>query len=133
MAKDVGNGTSITFGTSSWAGQFTAVRRSGETRPSIKTSDLSTTIADTFIPGDLIDRGSLECDIQYDFDDPPPTNSVPETITLTAPVPSGLTNGATISGTGFITDHDLDIPMDDLMTGSITIKWSGDVTFANAS
>ena len=133
MALDTGNGTSITFGSSSWSGQFTSVRRAGETRPAIDSTNLATTTARTFIAADLVDRGSLECDIQYDPDDPPPTNSVAETITLTFPVPSGQSNGATIAGTGFITDHDLDIPEGDIMTGSITIKWAADVTFSDAS
>ena len=133
MAKDIGTGAGIVFASSGWSGQFTAIRRSGESRPEVKTSDLSTTTADTFIPGDLVNRGSLECDIQYDPDEPPPITSSAETVTLTFPVPAGLSNGATLAGSAFITAHDLDIPLDDLMTGSITIKWAGDVTFVDAS
>ena len=134
MAVDTGNGGTITFGSSGWSGQFTAIRRSGETRPSIDTTNLATTTARTFIPADLVDRGSIECDIQYDPDEPPPITSAAETITLTFPIPSGLSNGATIVGLlSFITDHDLDIPEGDLMTGSITIKWGKDVTFTDAS
>ncbi len=130
---DSAQGTTITFGTSSYSAQVTSVSRTGNTRTALKTSHLGTTGAHTYIPSDLIEEGQLDVEIIYDPDLPPPLSAVAETITLTFPVPSGLTNGATHSGTGFLIEKNYELPLDDLMVGGYTIQWGDDVTQADAS
>jgi len=123
-AADVGTGTTITWGTSSFTANVTGVRKSGESRPSVDTTHMSST-SRTFMPGDLVDYGSIEVDIEYDPDQSPPITAAIETFTITFPLPAGQSTAGYLAGTGFITDQDVDIPLEDKMTASFTLKWSG--------
>lgn len=132
MADD-GSGATLTLAVSGWTGNITGMRRSGMTRPSIKTTHLGTVGADTFIPADNHDEGSLELDIQYDPNVPPPLTAAAETVTLTYPIPTGQSNGATDVGSAFITDEDRTIAIGELMQGTFTLKWAGTVTQSDSS
>ena len=131
---DVGTGASIDFGTSNWTGHIENISWGGITRGSIPTSHLLTTGGRTFIVGDLYDPGDLTLDIQYDPDDRPPFSAVEETITITYPVPTGLSNGADHAATGFIINFPPgQLGVDEKMMSTVTIKLSGDITFNPSS
>ena len=129
---DVGTGTTIVFGTTSFAASVVSVNQTGISRPSIDTTHFGASTR-TFIPGDLVDYGQSTMEFFFDPDEQPPIANVAETITITFPIPSGLTNGATASGSGFIMEWELTDPLEEAMTATATIKWAGLVTYADAS
>lgn len=128
MPVDLGTGASITFGTSGFTANITAINGQPITRPAIKTSHLGTTTADTFIPGDLYDPGGVQCEIQFDPDDFPPVSGAVETITVTFPLGAGGSVAAKWAFSGFMTDFSYGVPLEELMTGSFTLKASGAIT-----
>lgn len=131
---DEGHGGSITFGTSGTTINARSIQRTGLTREAIGTTHLGTSGGKTFQPGDTYDPGEVAVSFLWDPDTPMPYTAVAETITLTYPVPSGLTNGATEAASGFIINHDGgNMETDTEMLASITIKLSGAITQADAS
>lgn len=129
----LGTGATITFDSSFFGAaknQITSVSLSGWTRPSIKVSHFSTTVADEFIPGDLYDPGSLQVDFMLAAATAIPWSAI-ETVVLTFGVSSPTTWTWTTSGNnrgGFLTDYNADLPLEDVTTGSATLKLSGVVT-----
>lgn len=130
---DSGFGVAITF-SSSFCAAITNVKWSGMSRKAIDTTNSATSAgAATFIPSDIEDYGELQVELLFNPNDTPPVASAAETVTVTFPVPSGSTNGATWAATGFLTNFECDVPIDDRMTATATIKFSGVVTFTDAS
>jgi len=103
-----------------------------------------TTITDRFrkfTPG-LIDSGSISLEVNLDPDDAQQLAIIDQldvTAGTTAPallswlVEFGSTNnkGATMSGIGMVTNFSVKASLDAAVTASITIKWSGAVTFTD--
>lgn len=130
---DVGTGTSISFGTSGFTAEVLGINHNGVERPAIETSHLGTTVAKTFMPGDLVDQGEISLDIAFNPNILPPIKAAAETIVITFPVPSGLSTGATYTFTGFCTGASSTILFEERMTATITVKISGDITKVNAA
>lgn len=128
MPVDNGTGASITFGTSGFSANITAINGEDITRPEIDTTHLGTTTARTFIPGDLYDPGGVTFDLQFDPDDFPPIGSAAETVTITFPLSSGGSSAATWAASGFMTAFSYGVPLEALMTGTATVKFSGVIT-----
>ena len=131
MAKDVGNGASITFGTSSFTALATNIDYSIDREP-VDSTDLSTTGGRTAIPADLTD-GEITLDLHYDPDDFPPIDQAPETITITYPLPSGGSTAATDEFTGFMTNFTITVPEGEIISASATIKRSGGNTHTDSA
>lgn len=127
MPVDLGTGASVTFATSSFTANITSIGFSGMERASVDTSHLGTTTAMTFVAGDLYNAGELELEIQFDPDDFPPIKTAAETITVTF-ANLGGTTPADWEFTGFCTGFSAGVPLEELMTGTITIKITGDIT-----
>lgn len=130
---DVGTGATIVFTTSAFTSEITAINGTDISRPSLKTSHLGTTAWDTFIPGDLADAGGVDLEFLFDPDEIPPVTAAPEVITITLPIPSGGAAGATAVGTGYIESWSYGVPLEELMTGSARIKWSGEVVYSDST
>lgn len=130
---DVGTGTTIAFGTSGFSAQILGVDADGIERAVINTSHMSTTGSHTKMPGDLKDEGEVVLDFAFDPNSHPPITAAAETITITFPIPSGMTNGATLQGSGFISKWKWGSRLEEKMTGSATITWAGAVAKTNAS
>ena len=134
---DIGTGATLTVGGTAWSVNITSLGFGGVTRPSIKTSHLGTQTADTFIVGDLYDAGTIEVGFQVDTEDPS-TNVIPYAqssgaLTITYPIVTGDSTGATEVTAGFITNVSWDIPLEDLCTGTATFKLTGAIAPTNAS
>ena len=131
---DIGNGASITFGTSSFTASYISVEPPEFTRESIETSHLGTTSYKTFMADDLVDPGEMTCTIQHDPDEQPPFSGAAETITITYPLPSGMSTAATLAGTGFVTSYKPGSSLENgtLMEAEMTIKFSGTMTFTDS-
>lgn len=128
MPVDNGTGASITFGTSGFTANLTAINGEGIERASIETTHLGTTTARTFMGGDLFDPGNVSLELQFDPDNKPPFTGASETITVTFPLSSGGSTAATWAASGFVTGFDYGAPLEELMTGTMTVKLSGDIT-----
>jgi len=128
MPIDIGTGATVGFGTSSFSANITGININGISRGVVDTTHLGTTTARTFIPTDLIDAGEFELEIQHDVSKYPPIKGAAETITLTYPLSTGGTTAGSYSFTGFATNYDANIPLEELQTGTLTIKISGDIT-----
>lgn len=119
----IATGATVTFGTSSFSASITDFSWSGVSRPSIDTSHLAST-AGTFLPGGIVDPGELTLEIHSEGgDNVPPTDGDPETITIT------FADGGTLAASGFVTNWDpASGSTDELVTGSLTIKFTGAIT-----
>lgn len=123
---DTGNTSTIVFATSGFTANFHMIGSFEQERPDIKTSHLGTTGFETYIPGDLVEPGEFEVEFEYDPDEQPPISSAAETITITHPVPSGSSNGATCAGTGYIKKwSSAELKNNELMVAKATVKWDG--------
>ena len=131
-ATDVTTGATVVFGTSSFSAEILSIGLPDMSRGSVDTTNMATTTARTHLPVDLIDLGTLELEMNFDADAEPPLSGAAETITITFPIPSGGTSGATIAGSGFFTAFSITAPLEDKMTATATIKWTGDLTWTDA-
>lgn len=132
---DTGNGATVAFGTTGFTARYTGLGQIEQEVPDINKSALITTEFEEYMPGDLAEPGEFECEFQYDPNEQPTLRTV-ETITVTYPVPAGLTNGATLSGSGYVKKRRLpELKNNQLMLGALTVKWDGVTgpTFTDAS
>lgn len=130
---DTGTGTTLTAGTStSFTPRIENIKLTGETIAVVDTTYLGTTGTMTAMLGDLKTRPKLDVQCQYNPSLTYPTG-VAEVWTLTLPIPSGGTNGATIYGSGALVGHNADIPLEAKMTSDFNIEWLGAVTRTSAS
>jgi hypothetical protein len=132
---DTATGITVVFATSSFTAEIKDVNWGGISRESKDTSTQATAAPGaakfgnmTFMPGDLSDPGELSMEIHFDADKEPPIDQPAETITVTWPLVSGDATAATWAATGFITSFEQGGGLDEVMTGSITVKFSGNVT-----
>lgn len=123
---DTGNSATITFGTSGFTANFHSVEVGEETRPVIDTSHLGTTNYETSMPGDLRTTPEITATFEFDPNTQPPISAAAEVITLTFPVPSGSSSGATLAGTGFVTSFGgPTLENNQLMTATLTVHFDG--------
>lgn len=136
---DISTGAAITFSSGFFA-EVLNIDWSGISRESIDTTHFGTTQASagefgsrTFIPGDLSDPGELSVEMHFNPDDDVPIESVAETVTLTFDLVAGDTTPANWEGTGFMTSFDVGMPLEDKMTATAVIKFSGNITMTDAA
>lgn len=131
--SDVGTGVSISFGTSGFSARIQEVGGPSMSREAVKTTHLGTTGSHIFMPADLVDGGEVTLTIHHDPSLTIPISSAAETVTITWPVPAGLTNGATWAASMFMTGYNPGAQVDELMTAQVTLKVSGAITPTPAS
>lgn len=128
MAKVVGNGLSLTFGTSGWLPKITSFARS-ESTDDIDCSDLSTTGNRDYLGGPLVEGGTYTFGFQYDpVLTTRPTTGVSEVITVTYPVSVSGNTAGTDSFTGYVNSYDIETEINTLVTGTFVLKVAGDNT-----
>jgi hypothetical protein len=133
MAHDIGQGTYVTFGTivgnASTHYKVNSVSLGGVSRDVVDASHLLTTGGKEFIASEYYDPGELSLEIHHD----PALNPLNLlTNVATAQVCSIIfANGGTSttkwSAYGFASSFEASAPKDDMMTGTLTIKLSGDL------
>ena len=128
----VGTGTTIAIGGITLTVDRLSIGASGISRESIETTHLGTSEARTFIPSDLYDPGSLEVAFQLDSTTPLTTmrvetimNAASNTWTVT------MNEGGDWTGNAFVTDFSWDIPLEELATGTFTLKCTGGIDTTN--
>ncbi len=144
-AVDSSLGMTIVFGTSGFTGELLSLSHGGISRESIDTSHMgiAAPAADKFgnmtsIPGDLSDPGELTFEIHLDTGQvgvtkQPPIDQATETITITFPKASGDGAAATWAASGYVTDFEMSADLDDKVTASVTVKFTGNVTVTAAT
>jgi len=125
MPADVGTGTTIVFGTSSFSAEVTNLNGTDMARSDVETSHMGTTGYKTYIPGKLLEGGAVEMEISFDADQIPPLAAVAETVTVTFPVPTGKASGANVAFSGYINSWSWTDPIEDKMTAEVTVKVDG--------
>lgn len=138
--KNLGTGTTITFGTSGFTAELLAISWSGLTRDTVDVSHMSTSAPGAgkmanrpFLAGKLVDPGEISGSFHFDADKIPPIDGVEELITITFPLIVGDTTPSKWACQGSLTAYDPDIPLDDKMTAAFTIKLSGEITVTVAT
>lgn len=130
---DVTTGATVVFGTSGFSAEILSIGLPGISRGSVDTTHMGTSDARTHQPVDLIEWGELELEFNFDPDDEPPMSGAAETVTITFPVPAGGSTGATIAGSGFMTAFSFTGALEDKMMATATVKWTGDLTWTDAT
>jgi hypothetical protein len=120
-AVNTGTGTTITF-SSGFVANVRSLQRAGVSRAVIETTGLATADARTFMGGDLIDNGTMQITMAYLPATAPPMTGAATAFTLTYPA------GTTEAGNCFLSDWSAEIPIDELMTISCTLRITGPVT-----
>jgi hypothetical protein len=96
----------------------------------IKTSNMATTVAHTYIPEKSYEGGELKFGVQFS----PDTSitamvGVSDTWTLTFPKsPSSAATAATWAWSGYVNSYTGKAPVDGLLTGEVSIKVAGAIT-----
>ncbi len=131
MANE-GTGATITFGTTGVSLEATSIQSAGIAWSSIETTHLGTATAKTFMRGDLYDPGTVNVNFNTDPDslDTLIGAAASETITITYTD----TPAATEASTGFIMSIDPSThEVDSVVSGSLTVKRTGAITFADGT
>jgi hypothetical protein len=131
---DIGTGATFEFVTTGLTLDLTSIEVSGVAREAVDITHLGTTVAKAFIPGDLYDPGEISFEGLLDPQDGDtfPITGASETMRVTFPTPSGLTTPAKFECTGFVTEYEFGVPMEEEMTFSMTIKLTGAITWTDA-
>ena len=133
MAIQVGTGATLTF--SGVVVNLTSIAMTGMSRESIETTHLGTSGARTFLEGDLYDPGSIECEFQ--LDDAPNASAADVEAFLQLANANFTVKMATSqgqwTGNAFATDVSWNLPLEELATGTLTLKIVGDITTADSS
>ena len=128
ILTEEGTGTTITFATSSFSADLTAISGLGGTREKIDVTDMTDSRRD-YIASRLIDSTDFTMEIGFVGTLDPETllKAVSETMTIDW---GGLSTGNKWAFTGFIVAFEVNAPLGDKMTGSITIHRNSDYTIS---
>ena len=138
--KDTATGITAVFGTSGFTSEVVDVSWGGIARESHEVSHQGTAAPGAgkfgnreFIPGDLSDPGELSLELHFDADQEPPIDAVAETLTITWPKAAADATAATWAASVFVTSFDVGASLDEVMTASMTVKVTGNVTMVAAA
>lgn len=133
MAVDIGTGAAVVF--TGVTMPIRNVRHQGVERPAINSSHLGTVDWHTKIPGDLVDPGRLTLDVLIDpqLIDSLPLNGAPATCILTFPLQAGQATPALVSGSAFLVSAEWGAPLEEMLTGTITLEFTGALTRTDAT
>lgn len=124
-----GTGTTITFAGLGTTFRVISCSFSGWERKAIQTTYMGTTTAHTFIPGDLQDPGELTLDVQFPQDGDMSTLMAAAAETITVKFRGSTTHS--MSASGFVRSCSVAVPVDDLMTSTIVVKFTGPMSDTN--
>jgi len=133
MANDIGQGTYVTFGSivgnAATHYKVNSVSLGGVSREVVDASHLLTSGGKEFLASEYYDPGELTLEIHHD----PSLNpinlltNVSTTQAVSIIFANGGTNTARWSAYGLASAFEASAPKDDMMTGSLTIKLSGNL------
>jgi len=133
MANDIGQGTYVTFGTivgtAATCYKVNSVALGGVSRDVVDASHLLTSGGKEFIASEYYDPGELTLEIHHDPSINPTAllTNVGTAQVCTIIFANGGTTTAKWSAYGFASSFEATAPKDDMMTGSLTVKLSGNL------
>lgn len=100
---------------------------SGIERVSIETTHMGTTGGRTYMPGTLYDPGEIQVELAFDPEESPvtPITAAAETVTVTY---ADTAPASTMEASGFMTNFEIQGPLEDRMTATATLKLTGVIT-----
>lgn len=123
VSPDLGYGTTLGFGTSTFTAAIRSITPSNQTREVVDASHLATDTIMEKLLGDLVDAGGFDAEIIWSSaaGKVPPISAAAETITVTLP------DTTTVVGKGGVTSSPPFpvIGISDLQTATITVTWTG--------
>lgn len=123
---DTGHGASITLGTTAGTWKCRKIEPGTKSLPTVDTTYLATANMRTKMVGDLYDWTKPKVTILVQGTQGLPALGVAETITITFPIPSSGTVGATLIGTGILTDVTWpSLETNTLQEGTLEWTWDG--------
>lgn len=130
-------GTTVAWGTSSFTAVAKNVSIDGVEVGDIPITNYASTAYKRYAPHPLIEPPEVTVSIDWDTAQLLPPIGTEETITITFPVPSGLSTAGSLAGTAYTKGQDVelgDADGDDPMTAEILIKYTGGtVTWTDAA
>ena len=139
-SKNIFEGTTIVFGTSSWTSEVLGIDWSGISRPAItfKHATPTTAAATNFgtvikKPGLNVDAGTVAVRVNFDPDQTPPMAALTETITITFPQITGDASAASWAFSGFATEFTLAGEVEGQYEGTLTLAVADEVTVTEAA
>lgn len=133
MANDIGQGTYVTFGTivgsAATCYKVNSVSLGGVSREVVDASHLLTSGGKEFIASEYYDPGELSLEIHHDPSLNPTAllTNVGTAQVCTIIFANGGTSTAKWSAYGFASAFEATAPKDDMMTGTLTVKLSGNL------
>jgi len=133
MANDIGQGTFVTFGTivgsAATCYKVNSVALGGVSSDVVDASHLLTSGGKEFIASEYYDPGELTLEIHHDPSLNPTAllTNVSTAQVCTIIFANGGTTTAKWSAYGFASSFEATAPKDDMMTGSLTVKLSGNL------
>lgn len=126
MALDTGQGATVSLSVSNFSACFTELDMAEQTIPAVNMSCLDTVGFEQYMPGDLIEPGTITIPFFVDPETVPPVIGVKDTITITAPASETGNTAGTWAGTGFLTAYKPNqFIKNEMQTGSLTWQWDG--------
>jgi hypothetical protein len=101
-------------------------------REALETTNSATTTQRTFRAEQLLNNGELRATIQFDASKTPPIGSAAESVTVTFPMAAGAATAANWAGSAFMTAFEATIPINGIMTATMTLKWAGAIVVTAA-
>jgi len=119
-------GLTVTF-QSGFCAEILDFNWSGMTREMIETTNFSTTGGKTFTPATTYDPGEIQVELLFDPEVSPitPLTAVQETVTVTY---ADAAPASTMAASGALSEFTIAGPLEDRMTATATIKFSGSIT-----
>lgn len=126
MAATIGTGATITF-SSGYLAEIVSIGINGTSRASIPTSHMGTTGGMTFTPASLYDPGGCTVELIMQPATTPMTPLTAAAGNITVNFPDA--GNATFAASGYMEGFDVTIPLEDRITQTVTLKFSGNITY----
>jgi hypothetical protein len=135
MANDIGQGTTISFGgiltntSNSSTYKVNGINWGGISREVVDASHMLTPGGKEFLASENYDPGEISVEIHFDPSISPISamTNVSTAQVVAVRFANGGTNTALWSAYGFLSQFEAGAPKDDMMTGTVTIKLSGNI------
>ena len=126
-------GTALTFSSGFFA-EVQSVSLSGYERGVIETTHMTSTSGwRTFQASDLKSPGQITVALSFRPNDDIPITSAAATLTVTFPVASGLSTGATLAVSAFLVSFEVTAVMDQRMEATAVLQLSGQPTWTDGA
>ncbi len=124
MAEGVGDGTTVTFGTSGFAPEIKSVSHDGIERVMVDRTHLGSSGGKQFLVSSILDYGTMTLNINFDPNDALPVAAAQETITI-----DWAGSGDTWAFTGACASiSGVNAEVETLMSATLEFKVSGVIT-----